>query len=196
MTNVESFGTVRPMSNDLELQRLLALVSIGQLPSRYAFAVDSRNMDDVVALYVDDATRPDMEGSGREALRDHFERVLHSFYRTMHQILGHQIDLVDADHATGKVYCRAEHEVGDKWVVATICYFDFYERRDGVWYFASRTPHLLYRHTLADKPSTPFVWGRDRASLETIPGIFPSWAEYWSKVDEATITALTSEPTP
>jgi SnoaL-like domain len=187
---------VTAMSDDLDLLRLSALVEIGQLPSRYAFAVDSRNMEDLVALYVDDVTRSDVEGSGRGPLRDHFERVLHSYYRTMHQILGHQIDLADADHATGKVYCRAEHEIGEKWLVAAICYFDDYERRDGVWYFARRTIHLLYRHTLVDGPSSPFVFGRDRASLETIPGIYPSWAVYWSKVDEATIAALTNEATP
>jgi len=101
------------MTDPVDLERLWALLSIGQLPSQYAFAVDSRNLDDLVALYVDDVTRPDMDGSGRHALREHFEPVLRSYYRTMHQMLGHQIDLVDADHATGKVYCRAEHEIGD-----------------------------------------------------------------------------------
>ena len=47
-----------------------------------------------------------------------------------HQIVGHAIDFTDADHATGKVYCRAEHEYGVKWIVQAICYFDAYERRD------------------------------------------------------------------
>jgi hypothetical protein len=83
--------------------------------------------------------------------------VLRGYYRTMHQVVGHQIDLVDADHATGRVYCRAEHEKGDQWVDMAILYDDDYERRDGSWFFTRRTLHMLHVTTLEDRPRAPFV---------------------------------------
>jgi ketosteroid isomerase-like protein len=184
------------MAENDEQERIAALVSIGQLPSRYAFAVDARDLDALVALYVDDVSRPDVEGSGREPLRRHFERVLRAYYRTMHQIVGHQIDLVDVDHATGRVYCRAEHEIGDDWLVAALCYFDEYERRGGVWYFARRTIRLLYRYRPANRPTAPFVGEEETPSLITIPGSWPSWGAFWSRVDPVEVSRLTRQPVP
>jgi hypothetical protein len=126
------------------LDRIEALLAIGQLPHRYAFACDSRDFDSLVALYVDDVTRPDMDGVGREALKAFFARLLQGPPAGMHQIVGHQVDLIDADHATGKVYTRAEGPRGERWVAHSIRYDDVYERRDGVWYFTRRDLEILH----------------------------------------------------
>ena len=132
------------MRENDRLGRIEAMIEIGQLPPRYAFACDSRDFDALVALYVEDVKRPDMEGVGREALKAFFAGLLHADTGGMHQILGHQIDLVDADHATGKVYSRADGPLGDLWVGPAFRYDDVYERRDGVWYFVRRKLDILY----------------------------------------------------
>jgi len=101
------------MSENDRLGRIEAMIEIGQLPPRFAFACDSRDFDALVALYVEDVKRPpDMEGVGREALKAFFAGLLDADTRGMHQILGHQIDLVDADHATGEGVQQGGHTAG------------------------------------------------------------------------------------
>ena len=55
------------------LDRLLAYEEIRQLAARYALALDSRNLDDLVALFVDDV-QVGRETFGRAALRAEFDR--------------------------------------------------------------------------------------------------------------------------
>ena len=64
--------------------------------------------------------------------------VLTNFYRSQHFICGHRIAFTDSDNATGKVYCRAEHEDQGHWVIMAICYFDNYTRQHGEWFFVNR----------------------------------------------------------
>jgi len=181
------------MTDADRLDRIEARLDIGQLAVRYAFAVDSRDLDALVALYVDDVTRPDVVGVGREPLRRHFEKVLRGFYRTMHQILGHQIDLVAPDRATGKVYCRAEHERGDEWMVLGLCYEDDYERRDGTWYFARRALRPLYRYYAADRPRAPFIEPEEASMRSTLPGAWPTWSAFWAEVPPSEAAGLTRQ---
>ena len=100
--------------------------------------------------------RPDVDmgrhGTGREALRRYIDPMVRRFYRSVHQICGHRIELTTKDTATGAVYCRAEHEVGEEWIVMAICYFDEYARVDGEWFFSRRRERHWYA---ADATSTP-----------------------------------------
>ena len=102
------------------VERIEAHLAIQQLAIRYAMAVDARDMDAWVGCF-----RPDVDmgrhGTGREALRRYIDPMVRRFYRSVHQICGHRIELTTKDTATGAVYCRAEHEVGDEWIVMTIC---------------------------------------------------------------------------
>ena len=125
------------------LDRIESSQAIAQLPSRYAMALDARDLDALVALFVDDVDAG-AEGRGREALKRWYDGVLRRFYRSIHLICGHQFDFVDADHATGSVYCRAEHEDGDGWFVITMRYDDVYERSNGQWGFVRRREHPWY----------------------------------------------------
>src|SRR5689334_22508970 len=98
------------------LDRVESMQAIGQLPIRYALAVDSRDLDTWVGLFVEDVDCG-RRGRGREALRSYIAPAISQFYRSIHQLCGHRIVLDDVDHAHGVVYCRAEHEVGGQWVV-------------------------------------------------------------------------------
>ena len=98
----------------------------------------------------------------------------------MHQIVGHSFDLIDEDHATGTVYCRAEHERGDRWVVAAMVYFDRYERRDGQWLFAQREFDFWYCADVLERPQEVGFQGWVVPGVVMSPQMirprFPSWA--------------------
>ena len=118
-------------SDDLSarLEAVESRLAIGQLPIRYALAVDGRDLDAWVALFVP-TVQVGRASFGRDALRAQIEPALRTFGRSIHQICGHLIELDPStpDRATGEVYCRAEHEVEDRWIVMAICYSDEYER--------------------------------------------------------------------
>ena len=182
------------MSIEERLDRIEAHQQISQLVNRYAFALDARDFDALGQLYIED-----LEGGGREQVKLDIARILKAFYRTMHQIVGHEINLVDADHATGKVYTRAEHEQGDEWIDMAILYFDDYVRVDGRWYFAKRRDlHHVHVSSLTDRPVAPFVpntpWTANRVPLPAAWG--SSWTDYWADETDETIAALTHTPVP
>jgi hypothetical protein len=88
-------------------------LAIRALPQRYALAIDSRDLEGLGELFVADVDNGPA-GIGRDALRGWFRGILAGFYRSMHFVSGHVVDFVDDDNATGKVYCRAEHEDGGR----------------------------------------------------------------------------------
>jgi hypothetical protein len=177
------------------IDRIESYIQIQQLPSRYAVAIDSRDIDAWVNLFVENV-RVTKEISGRAALKATIDAQVREFYRSHHQICGHVIDFIDADNATGKVYCRAEHEDRGRWIVMIICYFDRYERRDGVWYFRKRDEQHWYSTDILERPSGPNFqqWPGQEDHPVNLPGRFPSWGEFWSRSDPAHIAALTKLP--
>ncbi len=115
----------------------------------------------------------------------------------MHQICGQKIDLVDADHATGQVYCRCEHEDGDLWVIMAICYTDQYERRADGWKFLRRKERHWYSADWDEKPGGDFQrWpGRMGGRFDaTLPHAFPSWSGFWAEADPELIARKTRRP--
>jgi hypothetical protein len=170
--------------SDLDLARRLdrieARLAIAQLPIRYALAVDARDLDAWVACF-----RPDVDmgrhGTGREALRRYIEPRVRRFYRSIHQICGHRIELTGDDTATGAVYCRAEHEAGDRWIVMAICYFDDYARVDGEWYFSRRRERHWYAADVAEHPQAVGFAGWEGSSAPALPEAFPTWAGFWAE---------------
>src|SRR5271165_1096374 len=119
------------------IDRIESTLAIQQLAARYAVAVDSRDLDTWVELFVEDVDCG-RRGKGRSVLKGFIDPAVRSFYRSIHQICGHVIDFAGENQASGKVYCRAEHEDRGKWYVMAICYFDRYARRDGNWLFEQR----------------------------------------------------------
>jgi ketosteroid isomerase-like protein len=179
------------------LDRIEARLAIQDIVARYARAVDSRDLDELVSLFVDDIELGDGD-RGRAGLAIQFRTTLQSFYRSMHQIVGQVIDLEAPDRAAGTVYCRAEHECGEHWVAVGICYFDRYARRDGDWFFASRQARIFYHADMAHGPRPPYdVWpGRgDPDRRATLPQRWSSWGGFWAEAPEGVIASLTLVPT-
>ena len=144
-------------------ERLLAHEEIRQLAARYALAVDARDLDTLVSLFVDDV-QVGRSSRGREALRANFDAQLRPLGVTILVTGNHVIDVIDADHATGIVSCRAEIERGrgGPTIVQQIQYHDTYERRAGRWLFVRRR-HLL------------FYDGPTRGEL---PEMLPTWRAF------------------
>ena len=174
------------MDLETRLARVEARQAIAQLPIRYAIAVDSRNLDDWVNLFVPDV-KMGRHGSGRETLRSYIEPQLRWFYRSIHQICGHRIDLgPDADdgsgprRATGSVYCRAEHEIDDRWVVMAIRYDDEYARAGDEWLFSRRREQHWYAADVTERPQAVDFdsWGSS-GHRPPLPALDPSWSHFW-----------------
>lgn len=177
-----------------QVGRIEARQAIGELPARYAIAVDSRDIDAWIHLFVEDVDCG-RRGRGRDALRSFIEPNLRTFYRSIHQICGHVVDFIDDDNATGTVYCRAEHEDGDQWVVMTIIYFDRYVRRDGRWFFERRREKHWYSADVLDRPHPPFqLWSNFPDQLPHLPGDFPTWAKFWDGSEPEALAAITRQP--
>lgn len=168
---------------DLPEGRLDAVESrlaIGQLPIRYAMAVDGRDVDAWVRLFVPDV-RVGRNATGHAALREFIEPLLRSFRRSIHQIVGHRVDLdpEDPHHASGATYCRAEHEVEDRWIVMAICYFDDYRRVDSEWLFERRRERHWYAADVNERPQSVGFDSWHDGDPPALPDAFPAWAGFW-----------------
>ena len=162
------------------IDRLEALDEIRQLAAKYTVALDMRDLDSLVNLFVDDVGVPGNE-RGRSALRRWYDRELrHDLLGSAHGVLGHVVDVHDADHATGLVYSRNDLETASVWVIELLAYLDVYERRDGRWYFRRRTPLFWYQSDISDPPVGPHKmrWPDTPAHDGTFHEAFPSWREF------------------
>ena len=179
------------------LDRVEAIQAIQALAVRYAMAIDARDIDAWLGLFVEDVDCG-RRGRGRQALRSFIEPAVRDFYRTVHQVVGHVVDAVEADRAVGRVYCRAEHEVGDQWIVQAICYFDTYERRDGVWYFAARDEDFFYTCDVLERPQDAgfqrWPGPAPRHSPRMMGARFPSWLSYWKGSTAEDLAKVTRYP--
>ncbi|RYE43212.1 MAG: nuclear transport factor 2 family protein [Hyphomicrobiales bacterium] len=173
------------------LDRVESAEAIRQLVSRYGVLIDSRDLDALVELYVEDF-RVARDLHGRAALRATFERMLGAeapFTTTIHFVGNQTIDFdeTNPDRASGVVYCRAEHEFPDLWVVATLQYWDTYERRDGKWYFAQRKLKAFYAADVLERPNGPDRIKRQVSpggllSTAEVPESWPSWQRFQTEL--------------
>jgi ketosteroid isomerase-like protein len=168
-----------------DLARLIAQQEIQQLAHRYAVAMDARDLDALVALFVPDV-QVGREERGHAALRASFDRQLRSVGITFLQVGTHTLELADDENATGIVYCRAEIQDGVRWIVQAIQYHDTYARRDGHWYFARRRHLLVYGAELGQNPLTlpPADWPASHTGRGTLPESLPSWKRFWGEEPE------------
>jgi hypothetical protein len=135
-------------------------------------------------------------GLGPDGARSFYSSALTSFYRSVHMNGGHTIEIDDADHAHGVLYCKAEHEIDDSWVVQAIAYADTYERVDGTWLFVKRVPNSWYA---ADgKPTGPGFndWpGSAPRTPPALPHTWPTWDKYWRAAGPEAVNRATKHPT-
>jgi hypothetical protein len=166
--------------NDVE--RLLAYEEIHQLAYHYALYADSRDIESLVGLFVDDV-RVGRDTYGRDALKASFDESMRGVGITILNVGTHAIDLVDDDHAVGHVYCKGEIQDGDRWIHQAILYRDTYERRDGHWYFVRRRHELWYGAELGVNPLTlpPANWPEHHDGIGTVPESWDTWKSFWSR---------------
>lgn len=162
--------------NDLvaRLERLESIEAIRDLTARYPILLDERNLDGLVELFVEDVkASPDAE-RGRGPLRDHYEQLCRGWGYTVHQLFQLAIDFESPDKAMGTAYCRAEHEIDGKFVIAMLRYQDRYERRDGKWFFRWRRTPMWYVADMLDRPL-----GEDRVRWPGKPATPAQLPEAW-----------------
>jgi ketosteroid isomerase-like protein len=163
-----------------DVERLLAYEEIRQLPARYALSMDTRDLDTLVSLFVDDV-QVGRDSFGRDALRASFETSLREVGITILNVGTHVIDLVDDDHATGHVYCKGEIQDGERWIHQAIRYDDTYRRVDGEWLFVRRKHLLFYGAEVGVNPLTlpPANWPEHHDGLGSLPYSEPTWNQFW-----------------
>jgi hypothetical protein len=182
--------------DDEAIARIEAYQAIQQLAIRYAIAIDSRDLDLMVEQWVPDVWMGKAFGAGRDAVRRFFGEVLQGFYRSVHMIVGHEIHVTGPDTATGRVYCRAEHESGANWVVQAIVYEDTYRRVGQSWGFAKRVHRHWYSTPIDEAPSGPTFenWPGRTGPLPDLPHRWQSWDRFWGNVDPKIKHARTEYP--
>ena len=171
------------------LSRIEDRLDLEQLPIRYAIAVDERDVDAWAALFVPDI-QLGRDGQGREALRRFITPQLGWFYRSVHQIVGHRVEMLGPDTARGQVYCRAEHEVGDRWIVMAIRYDDDYRKVDGEWLFSRRRERHWYAADVTERPQAVAFdsWGTTPGG-PGLPQLAPTWTAFWEDHDASDVTS-------
>lgn len=167
-----------------DIEKLLAYEEIRQLAARYAIHADARDLDALVALFVSDV-RVGRETRGRAALREDFDRAFRAVGVTFLHVGSHVIDLEDADHASGIVYCRGEIQDGgpesDRWIIHAIQYHDTYRREAGHWRFVRRKHFLVYGAELGVNPLglAPANWPASQTGMGSHPHALETWQRFW-----------------
>jgi ketosteroid isomerase-like protein len=147
-------GSWEPTNAEDRVDRIESLAMIRQLAVRYALAVDSKDFDALVDLFVPDV-RVGRERQGREALAEWFRSTLGRLDASVHFVGNHIVSFDDADHARGIVYCRDEldHAGSDEWQVGMLQYWDTYVRVDSEWCFERRRFHRWYIGDVLERPA-------------------------------------------
>ena len=172
-----------PANLEERIDRLESIDAIRQLAGKYSLSLDMRDMDAHVNLFA-----PDIRVGRDKVGRAHFkawqtDTLREQFTGTSHHLGQHIIEFVDADHATGVVYSKNEHECGAEWVTMQMLYWDDYERIDGGWYFRRRLPCYWYAADLNKPPigDMKMRWPGRQPYNGTFHDLFPSWTEFWAK---------------
>lgn len=173
------------------VERLEATEAIRQLAAEYARLIDAKDLRGVAELYVEDVA------VGAETGREAKYRALVNnhgspgrFRTTIHLVMGHSITIDTSQTASGVVYCRAEHELGDSWVIATIQYWDRYVRQDNRWLFHARDIKAFYVVDVLERPNGNPIKQKltNFGVLETaeLPAAWPSWGRFWEEQGRST----------
>lgn len=139
------------------------VASPAELAHRYAVALDRKDVDTLVALFV-----PAIQ----DRVRAQLEPAVLGLGVTVLSVTTQVVDLVDEDHATGVVYCTGEiDDPVEGWIRQAIVYQDRYERRDGQWYFRARDHQLVYGVPQAANPldQPPAAWPARQVGRGTYP---------------------------
>ncbi|MDI6028510.1 nuclear transport factor 2 family protein [Corticibacterium sp. UT-5YL-CI-8] len=165
------------------LDRIESRDEIRQLISKYALALDMRDIDALVGLFVPNV-KVGGGKSGREVLRDWLDDTMRrQFDGTSHHVGSTIIEFIDPDNAVGIVYSKNEHETGAEWVIMQMMYYDRYSRLDTRWYFVRRQPLYWYATDLNKPPvgKRKMRWPGQEPYEGSFHQLFPSWKDYWDR---------------
>jgi hypothetical protein len=157
-----------------------------------------RDLDAHCNLFV-----PDVRVGKDKVGRAHFKAwqdatLRDQFTGTAHHLGQHLIEFQDADHATGVVYSKNEHECDGEWIIMQMLYWDDYERVDRHWLFRRRLPCYWYATDLNKPPigALKMRWP-GRAHYEgTFHDLFPSWTEFWAHRPDKAMLPEVAAPAP
>jgi SnoaL-like domain len=174
----------------IRLRRLADRDEIRQLAYRYAWGLDSRDLDAAAELYAPDADSG--AGLGVDAMRARFSRSMSAVGVTVLFVGNHLIDFDSDDEAHGLVYCRGYIETRDgphpgRFVEQAILYRDRYRRVEGAWKFVHRSHELWYGVETAERPlqQRAAQWPTHNDGVGTVPYSEPTWQAFWQSQTES-----------
>ncbi len=180
------------------IDRLESIEEIRQLAGKYSLSLDMRDLDAHVNLFAPDI-RVSREKSGRAHLKAWVDDTLRNqFTGTSHHLGQHIIEFRDADHASGVVYSKNEHECGAEWVIMQMLYWDDYDRIEGRWYFRRRLPCYWYATDLNKPPigDMKMRWPGREPYDGAFHDLFPSWQEFWAARPDRDALPQVAAPAP
>ena len=181
-TAAETAASLADATAAERLDRLWSTEAIRQLAASYSHCVDSRDLDALVQLFIEDV-KVTRDSSGRDALKESFRQSLSEVGVTILKVTTHTIEFSDADHAQGKVYAHGDIQIGGRWIQQAIRYDDRYERRADTWYFTGRKHQLFYGADIGENPLgfEPANWPQSNIGLGTLPYNQDTWQTFWNE---------------
>jgi len=182
------------MEIEQRLERLESKDAIKELASKYALALDVRDLDSLVNLFHEDV-RVGKKRRGRLALKQWFNETLRNqFTGTSHHIGNQIIEFQNDNNAIGIVYSKNEHETDKEWIIMQMMYWDQYEKIKGLWYFRKRLPLYWYATDINKPPigDLKMRWPDEDNYKGEFHTLWPTWKEFWS----TNVVNDVSEPAP
>jgi ketosteroid isomerase-like protein len=175
---------------EARLQRVEDRWAINDLLVDYGTTTDDRDLEELGALYTEDAVFVGTHGEmqGRAAIVDYYEERLASFGASYHIPYSHKVDFVSDVEARGLMLGAAELAVDGQAFWVAMRYHDHYVKGDDArWRFRERRIEMLYAMPLADLPEGMASdlrkrWpGTDPAPAE-IPEGTPTWQTHRARI--------------
>lgn len=166
---------------DADVRDMLARDEIRQLPYRYAAALECRDVEAMVELFVPSA-RFGGYGEGADGLRRLMSRSLETTVFAVILVANHMIEFDDVEHAHGKVWAQCFAQTAAGFVEQLIRYDDRYEKHSGRWRFTHRRHRLYYGVHRQPSPLTQSAadWPHRQVGVGDLPladRVFGSWWE-------------------
>ena len=162
------------------VELLWAAHEIRQLAYRYAYAFDSRDVPALRALWLETDRPLPYPHIDIHTVRNAFDRWLDGLGPTVLSVTNHLIDLDGPARASGVVYCRAQIDMGERYVEQAVLYQDDYARHEGAWLFRSRRHLLWFGEERPDNPFRlpPANWPASPVGRGTLPEELPSYRRF------------------
>ena len=165
------------------IERAAARDEIRQLAYRYASAIEKRDVDAMVELFVPHA-RFGAYGEGADALRRLMHDSTSGLVFAVILVANHLIDVHDRDRATGEVWARCVAQTDhDGFIEQLIKYEDRYERHEGRWLFLHRRHRLWYGVVHNDSPLRQEAagWPERQVGVGDVPLADPRFLAWWRR---------------